>query len=127
MHSCCYVEGSEVLNLSDDFYELPYVKQVDLSGFDDLVIDEIHQDHITRLPEGGKILCSSKNTEIEAFTIDNNFLAFQGHPEYNTKFQVGLHWRFYKPEVDNFDEWAQDFMKNKFKQELTQEKIIEIC
>jgi len=50
------------------------------------VINQIHQDEIQALPEGARLLASSKFCPIEAFAIGDHILATQGHPEFTKEF-----------------------------------------
>ena len=73
----------EVLDIKDDFFELPYVKSLGMDGKKPLVIAQSHGDRIVELPEGAKNFARSKTAEIEIFGIGKNFLGFQGHPDLN--------------------------------------------
>lgn len=42
---------------------------------------EVHQDIVTRVPEGALVLGSSPRTPVEIFTLGENVLCIQGHPE----------------------------------------------
>ncbi|WP_028025397.1 glutamine amidotransferase-related protein [Enterovibrio calviensis] len=49
-----------------------------------------HQDQVTRLPEHGKNLAGSEFCPIGMFTVDNHFLAIQGHPEFSRAYSFDL-------------------------------------
>jgi len=45
-------------------------------------IIECHQDKVQKVPLGAEILASSGKTDIEMFSLGDNILGIQGHPEY---------------------------------------------
>jgi GMP synthase-like glutamine amidotransferase len=45
-------------------------------------IIECHQDNVYKVPSGAEILASSGKTNIEMFSLGDNILGIQGHPEY---------------------------------------------
>lgn len=47
-------------------------------------IIECHQDKVYAVPLGAEILASSLKTEIEMFSLGDNVLGIQGHPEYTS-------------------------------------------
>lgn len=49
-----------------------------------------HHDQVTRLPKDATPLATSDFCKYEAFRIDNHILAFQGHPEYTTDYELHL-------------------------------------
>jgi GMP synthase-like glutamine amidotransferase len=46
---------------------------------------EIHRDQVLKLPENAVLLASSENTPIEMFSVNDNVLCVQGHPEFDEK------------------------------------------
>lgn len=48
-----------------------------------LRIIKAHQDEVLELPESAKVLAYSSMYEVEMYSIEDNFLCIQGHPEYN--------------------------------------------
>ncbi|KAG2259144.1 hypothetical protein Bca52824_078438 [Brassica carinata] len=48
-----------------------------------LRIIKSHQDEVLELPENAKLLAYSSMYEVEMYSIEDNFLCIQGHPEYN--------------------------------------------
>lgn len=53
-------------------------------------IVECHQDTVYNVPEGAEILASSAKTNIEMFSLGDNILGIQGHPEYTTDILFNL-------------------------------------
>ncbi|MGF1766306.1 GMP synthase [Enterovibrio makurazakiensis] len=49
-----------------------------------------HQDQVSRLPKHGKNLAGSEFCPIGMFTVDNHFLAIQGHPEFSRAYSFDL-------------------------------------
>lgn len=49
-----------------------------------------HHDQVTVLPPGARLLATSTFCPIEAFTVGNNIITFQGHPEYVPEYNVHL-------------------------------------
>ncbi|KXF80953.1 glutamine amidotransferase-related protein [Enterovibrio coralii] len=49
-----------------------------------------HQDQVSRLPEGSQTFASSDFCPIGMFTVDNHFLAIQGHPEFSRAYSFDL-------------------------------------
>ncbi|XP_010268449.1 PREDICTED: gamma-glutamyl peptidase 5-like [Nelumbo nucifera] len=47
-----------------------------------LSIIECHQDEVWEVPVGAMVIASSDKTAVEMFTLGNNILGIQGHPEY---------------------------------------------
>jgi len=47
-------------------------------------IIECHQDKVYKVPFGAEILASSVKTDIEMFSLGDNILGIQGHPEYTS-------------------------------------------
>ena len=48
------------------------------------------QDQVVQLPPGAEKLAESPKCEIGMFTLDNRFLAIQGHPEFTPEFNKAL-------------------------------------
>ncbi len=53
-------------------------------------INVIHRDQVTRLPEGAKLLASNEFCPNSAYTIGNDVLCFQGHPEFSKAYTERL-------------------------------------
>ncbi|WP_394210259.1 GMP synthase [Enterovibrio calviensis] len=49
-----------------------------------------HQDQVVTLPDKGKNLAGSEFCPIGMFTVDNHFLAIQGHPEFSRAYSFDL-------------------------------------
>ena len=50
-----FYRGSEPLTVKDDFFDLPFVKSLNLKKPRELCVAESHGDHIVKLPEGAKL------------------------------------------------------------------------
>jgi GMP synthase-like glutamine amidotransferase len=48
------------------------------------------QDQITKLPEGSQILAKSEKCPIGIFTVNNQFLGIQAHPEFSREYNKAL-------------------------------------
>jgi GMP synthase-like glutamine amidotransferase len=71
----------ERLSFTDEFLKKKYV--IKSKVFDSLekvreglTIMEAHGDNVSKLPEGAFVLASSRNTQIEAFGIEERVLGF---------------------------------------------------
>lgn len=53
-------------------------------------IIECHQDKVYKVPLGAEILASSGKTDIEMFSLGDNILGIQGHPEYTSDILFNL-------------------------------------
>jgi len=71
----------EKLNLQNGFTEKYGKKMADLQ---EAYIAQVHGDHVAQAPEGAVIYAKSDNTPVEIWGLNDNILAFQGHPEFNT-------------------------------------------
>jgi len=49
-----------------------------------------HKDQVTMLPGGARIFASSANCRIAGFTMGDNVITFQGHPEFRKPFSRSL-------------------------------------
>ena len=45
-----------------------------------------HQDQVTRLPEGAKLLSGNEHCPYVMATLDDHFLSIQSHPEYTVNY-----------------------------------------
>ncbi len=45
-----------------------------------------HQDQVTKLPKGAKLIASTKTCPIASFSIENHIFTLQSHPEYTKEF-----------------------------------------
>jgi len=122
-----FVEGGETLEFKPEFFKLPFVQKLNFRPSNKFVIAEIHQDHVTKLAPGATHLASSKSCKFEAFSIGNNILGFQGHPDYSETYQASLHYRLYQPQASSYREWEGEFIKTKFEDRLTQKEMLQIC
>lgn len=55
-----------------------------------LRIIKCHQDEVLELPESAKLLACSSMYEVEMYSIEENFLCIQGHPEYNRDILIDI-------------------------------------
>jgi len=125
-----YIRGGEALTTKEPFYELDYVKRLNLNPEKPLVIAESHGDHIAQLPDGAVLQSSSVNTNVEIYTIGNKVLAFQGHPDYNEAWTAGANYRKagLKIEPQNYDNYAlNEYIPQVFPDPVTHKEILSIC
>jgi len=122
-----FIRGGELLRTNTAFYDLHYIRELKLDMNKPLVIAEAHGDHIVELPEGAICQASSINTNVEIYTLGTNLLAFQGHPDYNEPWTAGANYRVRGLSVEDYDKYAEEFIKEKFEDELTHKEIVEIC
>mmetsp|Transcript_31982 Transcript_31982/g.23645 ORF Transcript_31982/g.23645 Transcript_31982/m.23645 type:complete len:92 (-) Transcript_31982:163-438(-) len=76
--------GKEIIQVKSDFFDLPFVKRVISKPIDELILHEVHGDHVTALPPGAKLFGSSETTNCELWTLGENVLCMQAHPEFNS-------------------------------------------
>ena len=57
---------------------------------DNFCLQASHQDQITQLPEGAKLLATSDFCAVAMFSMGRHILAMQGHPEFDNKFSLAL-------------------------------------
>lgn len=70
--------GKEEITLNESFYEIPAVKQV-LKEFglentrfmSPLILNAVHQDHVSTPPPNAIVHGTSKRTDVEIYTIDD--------------------------------------------------------
>jgi len=122
-----FIHGGEVLKVKSEFYELPYVKNSKLDAAKQLVVAQAHSDHIIELPATAKHYASSDNTNIEIFTVNNNILAIQGHPDYNEAMLIISNYKKNNLRLRNYAKYEEEYMKTKFPTALTQEDMLKVC
>lgn len=122
-----FIRGGETLNVQPAFYNLEYIKDLGLNPNVPLVISQAHLDHIVELPQEAICQASSINTNVEVFTIGNNILALQGHPEFNEAWTAGANYRRGGITVEDYDKYAEDYIKEKFPMAVTQNELLTIC
>lgn len=122
-----FIDGGEVLKMKPEFYELPFVRDSKLDAAKQLVIAQAHNDHIVELPAAAKLYASSDNTNVEIYTINNNILGIQGHPDYNEVMIVRSNYRKNNLNVRNYNKYEEESIKSKFPVGLTQEEMLKIC
>ncbi|KAL4505139.1 hypothetical protein ABPG72_016206 [Tetrahymena utriculariae] len=94
--------GTHTLHLSDKFYEIPFIKQLNLRQ-KNIQITKLHGDIVVKLDESEfEIMGSSDNYEIEVYTdklyhVNQNpkILCFQGHPEYSNQWLAMTDMQYY--------------------------------
>jgi len=121
-----FVRGGDLLKTQPGFYELEYIKELNLDQTKPLVIGKAHGDHIVELPPGAVVHASSGTTEIEIFTIGDNVLAIQGHPEFNEAWTAGANYRMKKLNVEDYEKYVEEFIQEKFPHKVTQEELLKI-
>jgi GMP synthase-like glutamine amidotransferase len=121
-----FVRGGDLLKTQPCFYELGYVKELNLDQMKPFVIGKAHGDHIVELPPGAVVHASSGTTEVEIFTIGDNVLAIQGHPEFNEAWTAGANYRMKKLNVEDYEKYVEEFIQEKFPHKVTQEELLKI-
>jgi len=122
-----FIRGGDQLTMEPSFYTLDYIKKSGVESSSGLLIGQSHGDHIVNLPPGAILHGSSANTNVECYTIGNNVLAFQGHPEYNEAWTAGTFYRNGKKEVEDYDRYADEYMAEKFPAPITRKDLTTIC
>jgi len=126
--NCEFIRRGEIIDLKPEFFELPYVKNLGLNPSEPLVIAEAHQNEMSRLPPGAKLLGTSKSCCCEIFSVGDRILGFQGHPEYNERFQAGAQYRAKRPDLSNgWAKFEEDFCKEAYEKPLTQYNLLKVC
>jgi len=119
--------GGDHILLQPSFYELKYIKELGLDPKVPLVIGKAHGDHVVELPTGAILHGSSNVTNVELYTIGDNVLAMQGHPEFNEAWTAGAHYRSLKQDLEDYEAFADDYVKEKFVMGISQEELLKIC
>ena len=74
--------GVQHIDFNDHFHAMfPPLKYIS-----NLPILKLHQDQVHELPPDGTLLASSCNTPIEMYSVGENVLCVQGHPEFETEY-----------------------------------------
>lgn len=129
-----YLVTSQVLEPTDDFYKLPYVKKVLPDKSKRLCVVEAHGDEIKKLPRGFRNLVSSKTCKNEFIVSESGrYLAIQGHPEYSAEFIAGkmisvdLTTGSKTEASKKFEADKRDILKTRFKDLVTSDSMRGIC
>jgi GMP synthase-like glutamine amidotransferase len=88
-----FIRGAESIRISDDFWNIQFVKNSNVPKVDSLVILEAHGDHVVSLPDYDlykfKSYGTSESCKIEMIVSENErIFALQGHPEYHPEFNI---------------------------------------
>lgn len=67
--------------------QAPEWMQTDSGGF---TLNALHQDQISRLPEGSSVVASSEFCEYAALLYGDSIITFQGHPEFSIAYETDL-------------------------------------
>ncbi|CAA6809343.1 MAG: Glutamine amidotransferase, partial [uncultured Thiotrichaceae bacterium] len=67
--------------------QAPDWMQTKSGGF---TLNAMHQDQISRLPEGTRVVASSAFCEYAALLYGDSIITFQGHPEFSTDYETDL-------------------------------------
>jgi len=120
-----FLRGSEPLEVDRAFYELSYVKPLDIKKDGGLCITESHQDHIVKLPDDAILLGKSRRTNVELFAIGDNILCFQGHPEYTPQWTAAV---VYKRSGETMDwkEHVAGIRKSLFSEQIDHDDFLKI-
>ena len=122
-----FVRGGDVLKVLPSFYELGFIKDLKLNIGKPFVIGKAHGDHIVELPPGALHHASSGTTEIEVYTIGDNVFCLQGHPEFNEAWTAGANYRMRKLTEEDYEKYAEEFIKQSFPYPVSQEELLIIC
>jgi len=122
-----FIRGEEALEVTAEFYRHDYIREAGVDPKKPMLICQSHGDHIAELPPKAILHSSSVNTKVEIYTIGSNVLAFQGHPEYNEAWTAGAYYRVKNLEVDDYDRYAEEYMREKFPVPVTQEDLLKMC
>jgi len=66
--------GKETINIDQEFFKIPYVSSVVSTPQEQLIIQEVHGDQVTVLPEKARLYGSSDRTPVELWTLGDNML-----------------------------------------------------
>ena len=122
-----FIDEGETLIVNNEFYELPFVKNSKICAAKQLVIAQAHYDHIVELPKGGKLYASSKSTNTEIYTVNDNILGIQGHPDYNEVMICRSSFKKNSPLLRNYAKFEEQCLKKKFPTPLTQKEVLQVC
>jgi len=122
-----FIRGEDVLIVQPSLYEHGFVRNSRINSSTQLLIAESHGDHIVKLAPNAVCQASSINTNVECYTIGTNVLAFQGHPEYNEAWTAGAAFREKKMQIDDYDRYADEYMKEKFPIAIPRENLLRMC
>ena len=104
------IRGGEVFYPKKDFYKLPYIQKLDIDQSKPISIAEAHEDCIRKLPEGAILHADSETAPVEIYTLGNNLLGWQGHPDYSETYQAA---RSYAARglTGDFEKYEAEFIK----------------
>ena len=122
-----FYRGGESLQVKPSLYELNYVKKLNLEVKDKLVITQVHGDYIVNVPSEAVVHASSERANVEIFSIGENVLALQGHPEYNEAWSVGTNYLINKVVTDDYDSYAAEYIQQRFPGVVNQDELLRIC
>ena len=129
-----YLIRSQVLDPTDEFYKLPFVKKSLSGGSKRICVVEAHGDEIKEIPRGFRNVVSSKTCKNEFIVSENGqYLAIQGHPEYSAEFiATKMAMTNSKPasKTENFKRFEVnklDMLKTHFKDTVTSDSMRAIC
>jgi len=122
-----FIRGQDELVIKSEFYEHEYIRMAGIDTKKPLFIAQSHGDHIVELPPRAVHHGSSVKTNVEIYTIGSHVLAFQGHPEYNEAWTAGSHYRAGKLEIEDYDTYAEEYMKNTFASPVSREDLLKLC
>jgi GMP synthase-like glutamine amidotransferase len=91
-----FVKNPTAIQLTEDFWEIPFIKQSGVPKKNEYVISQAHGDEVTDYPEFVKNYGSSDTCKNEVF-VSNDFRYFliQGHPEYSPDFIIVRAFKFF--------------------------------
>jgi len=121
-----FLRGSEPLAISESFFELPYIKNLEISKTGQLTISESHGDHIVKLPADAILHASSRRTHVEIYTMGDRILALQGHPEYTEQWTAAIVYNKNK-ETKDFAEFSEESRKKLYPEPIDHKDLMSIA
>ena len=91
-----FVKNPTAIQFTEDFWEIPFIKQSGVPKKNEYVISEAHGDEVTEYPDLFKNYGSSDTCKNEVFVSnDNRYFLIQGHPEYSPPFMIVRAFKFF--------------------------------
>jgi GMP synthase-like glutamine amidotransferase len=122
------VRKTEEYSIEEEFYELPFMRNLRVANPNKIRIVEVHEDQIVELPANAKLYARSSTANVEIFGIGENILGWQGHPDYNEKYQAARTFLSHrKTGEDDIDLYEQKWLSERSATPLTQKETLMIC
>jgi len=120
-----FVKGSSNLDICPSFWDLPYIRELNLEPRTPLLIPKSHFDAVTEAPAIATVYASSDCCPVEIMAIGDRCLAFQGHPEMNEAWTACLLYQATKEKL-NFKLYYEEMKKKYFQGKLEYEMWLRI-